>query len=79
MDPLKASLIGIKKFDEEGRLLELKFPQFTLINFYAPHGGRKNENIILAGDFNIAHKEIDLARPKENENNTMFTLKEREN
>jgi exodeoxyribonuclease-3 len=39
---------------------------------------RKNENLILAGDFNIAHTEIDLARPKENESNTMFTLKERE-
>lgn len=32
---------------------------------------------ILAGDFNIAHKEIDLARPKENKNNTGFTLPER--
>lgn len=34
--------------------------------------------IILAGDFNVAHKEVDLARPKENENNIMFTRKERE-
>jgi exodeoxyribonuclease-3 len=38
----------------------------------------KNENIILMGDFNVAHKEIDLARPKENEKNVMFTLPERE-
>jgi len=29
------------------------------------------------GDFNVAHQEIDLARPKENQNNTMFTQKER--
>jgi len=94
------SKIGIERFDEEGRFLELKYPHFTLINFYAPHGGRKkenldyklkvyekfleylkerkNENLIIAGDFNIAHTEIDLARPKENENNTMFTPKERE-
>ncbi len=35
------------------------------------------KNLILAGDFNIAHKEIDLARPKENKNNIMFTPKER--
>jgi exodeoxyribonuclease-3 len=35
------------------------------------------ENIVLAGDFNIAHEEIDLARPKENKNNTMFTPEER--
>lgn len=37
----------------------------------------KNKNIILIGDFNIAHKEIDLARPKENKNNIMFTEGER--
>lgn len=33
--------------------------------------------IILAGDFNIAHEEIDLARPKDNRNNIMFTPEER--
>jgi len=38
----------------------------------------KNKNLILIGDFNIAHKEIDLARPKNNKNNVMFTQKERE-
>lgn len=32
---------------------------------------------VLIGDFNIAHKEIDLARPKVNQKNTMFTPKER--
>lgn len=37
----------------------------------------KNKNLILIGDFNIAHKEIDLARPKQNQNNTMFTPDER--
>ena len=37
----------------------------------------RNKNIILAGDFNIAHKEIDLARPKQNVHNTMFTPEER--
>ena len=38
----------------------------------------KNKSVILVGDFNIAHQEIDLARPKENQNNIMFTSKERE-
>jgi len=38
----------------------------------------KNKKIILTGDFNIAHLELDLARPKENKNNIMFTPKERE-
>jgi len=90
--------IGLDRFDEEGRVLKLKFPKFTLLNFYIPHGGRdkknmkykldsyeylfkylkKGEKLILVGDFNIAHKEIDLARPKENKKNTGFTSEERE-
>lgn len=92
--------LGLKRFDQEGRILKLQYPQFTLINLYLPHGGRekenldyklkvyqrllnylkriKNKNIILIGDFNIAHQEIDLARPKDNRNNIMFTPAERE-
>ena len=38
----------------------------------------KNKSIILTGDFNVAHKEIDLAQPKENQNSIMFTSKERQ-
>jgi len=34
---------------------------------------KEKKNLILTGDFNIAHQEIDLARPKENKNNTGFT------
>lgn len=37
----------------------------------------KNQNVILIGDFNIAHQEIDLARPEQNKNNIMFTPEER--
>ncbi len=91
--------LGIEKFDQEGRMLALEYPNFTLINFYLPHGGRQKENLdyklesygrilrylnklknkefILIGDFNIAHQEVDLARPKENKNNIMFTQEER--
>jgi exodeoxyribonuclease-3 len=29
--------------------------------------------VIVCGDFNVAHEEIDLARPKENEGNAGFT------
>jgi len=39
---------------------------------------RSSAPFILVGDFNIAHREIDLARPKENKNKIGFTLKERE-
>jgi exodeoxyribonuclease III len=38
---------------------------------------KKKKSIILCGDINTAHKEIDLARPKENENNTGFLPEER--
>ncbi len=37
----------------------------------------KNKRAVITGDFNIAHKEIDLARPKQNKNNIMFTKEER--
>ena len=92
--------LGYNKFDSEGRILEVEFKNFTLLNLYIPHGGRAKERlfyklkvykilikkikkiyhkkIILAGDFNIAHREIDLARPKDNLNNTMFSPIERE-
>lgn len=91
--------VGIKRFDQEGRILKLEYPNFILVNLYLPHGGRQKENmvyklksydellkyfkkinkkkVILVGDFNVAHQEIDLARPKDNKNNTMFTLEER--
>jgi len=91
--------LGMKRFDQEGRMLKLEYPNFTLINLYLPQGGRqkqnmgyklevysrllnylkrnKNKKIILIGDFNIAHQEIDLARPKQNQKNTMFTPEER--
>ena len=36
-----------------------------------------DKNVILIGDFNVAHQEIDLARPKNNQNNIMFTPEER--
>jgi len=99
-EPLKVEYkLGLKRFDKEGRVLKLKFRDFTLINLYFPHGMHnkrnldyklkaykylinylkktKNKNIIITGDFNIAHKEIDLTRPKDNKNNIMFTSEER--
>ena len=38
---------------------------------------KENKNVIFCGDVNTAHTEIDLARPKENENNTGFLPVER--
>ena len=39
---------------------------------------KKGRKIIITGDLNTAHTEIDLARPKENEKNTGFLPQERE-
>lgn len=39
---------------------------------------RDGKNVILTGDFNTAHTELDLARPKDNEKNTGFRPEERE-
>jgi exodeoxyribonuclease-3 len=93
--------MGIKRLDDEGRLIGAKFRNFTIINGYFPNGGqgphrlkyklefyeaflkfilklRKNgENVIFCGDVNTAHAPIDLARPKENEENTGFLPIER--
>jgi exodeoxyribonuclease III len=38
---------------------------------------KTNKPVILTGDFNTAHQEIDLARPKANEGNTGFLPEER--
>jgi exodeoxyribonuclease-3 len=91
--------LGHQRFDREGRMVRLDYPELTFIGLYIPNGSRdkrdigyklevyeclvkylktiKKKNVILAGDFNIAHEEIDLARPKDNKNNTMFTPEER--
>ena len=90
-----------KKLDDEGRMIGVKYKNFTLINVYFPNGGqgphrlkyklefyeaflkfilklRKNgEKVIFCGDVNTAHEAIDLARPKENEENTGFLPIER--
>ena len=99
--------IGVKKLDDEGRIIVTHFKNFmnlknlVLICGYFPNGGqgperlkyklefydaflkfilklRKNgENVIFCGDINTAHTAIDLARPKENEENTGFLPIER--
>lgn len=93
--------MGIERFDVEGRLLELHYEDFVLLNAYFPNGGMGPErlkykldfydafldhieklrtegrSIVFCGDINTAHEEIDLARPKENRENTGFLPEER--
>jgi exodeoxyribonuclease-3 len=49
----------------------------TVLSHALKNQKQKKKPIILAGDFNTAHKEIDLARPKQNEGNTGFLPEER--
>ena len=37
--------LGLKKFEQEGRILKLKYPDFTLINLYFPHGAHDKRNL----------------------------------
>ena len=93
---------GIKEFDNEGRILILEYPEFTLFNIYYPNGKKnaerlkykmdfydaflayvnklkkKGRQMVVCGDVNTAHKEIDLARPKENSKVSGFLPEERE-
>lgn len=41
-------------------------------------GLETNKPVVVCGDFNVAHTEIDLARPKDNTRNAGFTPEERE-
>ena len=38
---------------------------------------RKKKDLVICGDFNVAHKEIDLKNPKTNQKNAGFSPKER--
>lgn len=94
---------GIKKFDNEGRILIADYKKFLLLNIYFPNGKaskerldykmdfydvlldyldqvkvrNKNKKLIICGDVNTAHTEIDLSRPKQNEKVSGFLPEER--
>lgn len=93
--------LGDERFDDEGRVIRLRYPEFTLYNIYFPNGQRglervsykldfyaslleqcdamhaAGERIIITGDFNTAHREIDLANPRSNQTTSGFLLEER--
>ena len=91
--------INIGEHDKEGRVVNLEFERFFLINVYVPNSGselkrltyrqdwdkaffdylkslEKEKPVIVCGDFNVAHKEIDLARPRANYNKTAGYMQE---
>lgn len=95
------TFFGNNLLSREGRVIEMEFREFILLNIYFPNGGSgdlrlqyklefyeeflhyiehlkgQGKPVIFCGDVNTAHQEIDLARPKENENTSGFMPKER--
>ena len=93
--------LGAEQFDQEGRVVKTRHPDFLLFNIYFPNGQRDRgrvdfkldfyayllelcdqlhadgEKIIICGDFNTAHREIDLRNPKQNETTSGFLPEER--
>lgn len=58
--------------------IKYKLDFYDELFFYLQKDYSGRKGIIVTGDYNTAHKEIDIARPKENENNSGFLPEERE-
>ena len=93
--------LAAEEFDNEGRVIISRYPDFFLFNIYFPNGQRdlgrvpykldfyarlldlcrqlhaQGQNLILCGDFNTAHQEIDLRHPRQNSTATGFLPEER--
>ena len=61
----------------ESHKLEYKLNYFDGFIKFLKKLEKTNKNILFCGDVNIAHQEIDLARPKENSKSTGFLPEER--
>ena len=94
--------IGIDRFDDEGRIIQIDYDDFIFFGVYFPNGQMNQErldytldfykyffeyvdkyrrngcSIIIAGDFNTAHQEIDLKNPQSNSKRSGFLPIERE-
>ena len=57
--------------------VKYKLDFYDILFFYLQKNYSDRKGIIVTGDFNTAHTEIDLARPKENVENTGFLPEER--
>ena len=92
---------GIREFDDEGRYLEARFGELSVVSVYLPSGSsseerqdakfrfldafvphlkklrRRRSEYILCGDWNIAHKKIDIRNWRANQKNSGFLPEER--
>jgi exodeoxyribonuclease-3 len=58
--------------------VKYKLDFYDSLFFHIDKIRKKQKNIIICGDFNTAHQEIDLARPQQNVNKSGFMAVERE-
>jgi len=94
--------MGVSRFDDEGRILEMDFNDFIFFNIYFPNGQMSDERlqykldfyeaffdyanqfkdkgrgVVITGDFNTAHNEIDLKNPGPNSKRSGFLRIERD-
>ena len=94
--------LGIGDIDSEGRYLEARFGNLSVVSLYLPSGSSGEErqafkfsvmerfmpqlqalvqsgrDVVICGDWNIAHKEADLKNWKGNRKNSGFLPEERE-
>ncbi|MCL1808882.1 MAG: exodeoxyribonuclease III [Clostridiales bacterium] len=93
--------MGIDEHDREGRIINLEFEEFYLVNVYTPNSKRellrlsyrmgweddfreyvcgldKKKPVVICGDLNCAHEEIDIKNAKSNVRNAGFTQEERD-
>ena len=88
IEPLNVSYdINDSDHTGEGRSITLEFEDFFLVNVYTPNAedafraylrdldGRKP--VVVCGDLNVAHNEIDLKNPGPNRGNAGFSDQER--
>ncbi len=93
--------LGWPEFDAEGRYLEARFGDVSVVSFYMPSGSSgevrqtvkygvmdafmdhlralkgSGRHYLICGDWNIAHKPIDLKNWKSNQKNSGFLPEER--
>jgi len=66
---------GSREFDDEGRYIEARFLEAFMPHLRALK--RRRRDYVLCGDWNIAHKEIDLRNWRSNQKNSGFLPEER--
>jgi len=93
--------LGITDIDNEGRYIEARFGNLSVVSLYLPSGSSGEErqafkfsvmerfmlhlkmlkdsgrDVVICGDWNIAHQEIDLKNYKGNRKNSGFLPEER--